>query len=209
MGSSNVLGSVEKGAQAGEVDTHYLRFLADSFCLWQYDGEIIIDPGAFQRYASESPATAAAREHSPVRRRVYSSTSSTGSDVGDIESNRFGDESLWVDYENIDPKARESLTTHHYFLFPRRVDGFALKQKRWMGFDIEGIKELTWSPDENSAMSQLILPRRDIEIIKALSSKHAVGNTKQWGADFIPGKGEGQVFLLHGPPGTGKTYTVE
>jgi replication-associated recombination protein RarA len=94
-------------------------------------------------------------------------------------------------------------------LVTRRVDGFALKQKRWMGFDIEGIEELTWSPDENSAMSQLILPRRDIEIIKALSSRHMAGNTKQWGADFIPGKGEGQVFLLHGPPGTGKTYTVE
>jgi len=91
----------------------------------------------------------------------------------------------------------------------RRVNGFALKQKRWMGFDIEGMEELTWTSDENSAMSQLILPRRDIEIIKALSSRHVAGNTKQWGADFIPGKGEGQVFLLHGPPGTGKTYTVE
>lgn len=27
-------------------------------------------------------------------------------------------------------------------------------------------------------------------------------------ADFIKGKGEGQIFLLHGPPGTGKTLTA-
>lgn len=67
-----------------------------------------------------------------------------------------------------------------------------------MGFDIEGFKPLIWSPDDISAMSQLILPLRDIEIIKALSAKHAVENTTRWGADFIPGKGEGQVFLLHG-----------
>lgn len=27
-------------------------------------------------------------------------------------------------------------------------------------------------------------------------------------ADFIQGKGEGQILLLHGPPGTGKTLTA-
>jgi len=30
-----------------------------------------------------------------------------------------------------------------------------------------------------------------------------------WTADFIQSKGEGQIFLLHGPPGVGKTYTAE
>ncbi|KAL1966651.1 hypothetical protein VTN77DRAFT_4062 [Rasamsonia byssochlamydoides] len=31
----------------------------------------------------------------------------------------------------------------------------------------------------------------------------------QFPADFIEGKGEGQIFLLHGPPGVGKTLTAE
>jgi len=42
-------------------------------------------------------------------------------------------------------------------------------------------------------------------IIKAIS--HPQNRT--WKLDFIQGKGEGQIVLLHGPPGVGKTYTVE
>lgn len=29
-----------------------------------------------------------------------------------------------------------------------------------------------------------------------------------WSADFVKGKGEGLIFLLHGKPGVGKTYTA-
>jgi SpoVK/Ycf46/Vps4 family AAA+-type ATPase len=31
-------------------------------------------------------------------------------------------------------------------------------------------------------------------------------SAKSWGADFIENKGEGQIFLLHGSPGVGKTF---
>lgn len=49
------------------------------------------------------------------------------------------------------------------------------------------------------------------EMIKALVYKFAdSGSSKKpsqpWGADFIENKGEGQIFLLHGGPGVGKTY---
>jgi ATP-dependent Lon protease len=54
------------------------------------------------------------------------------------------------------------------------------------------------------------------EDIKQTVRKLAVNNynkkktsiEKQFSADFIKGKGEGQVFLLHGPPGVGKTCTA-
>ena len=31
---------------------------------------------------------------------------------------------------------------------------------------------------------------------------------KPWVADLVAGKGEGKIFLLHGKPGVGKTYTA-
>lgn len=50
-------------------------------------------------------------------------------------------------------------------------------------------------------------------ILKALVFKYGTGEssgnkaaTKAWSADFIENKGEGQIFLLHGSPGVGKTY---
>jgi len=75
-------------------------------------------------------------------------------------------------------------------------------------FDIECINDINWSPEGDDPMSKLILGSTDIDILKALSRTHGNKAPNVWSADFIPGKGEGQIFLLHGPPGTGKTYTV-
>ncbi|KAK0644823.1 hypothetical protein DIS24_g8468 [Lasiodiplodia hormozganensis] len=33
--------------------------------------------------------------------------------------------------------------------------------------------------------------------------------SRTWSADYVKGKGEGLIFLLHGKPGVGKTYTAE
>lgn len=85
---------------------------------------MIIDPAAYQRYAYEA--------HDRYRvvppgyaRSVYSGPSS------DAEDEHLDDELRWDGYESIDPKRQKSLTEHDYFLIPRRIDGFALKQKSW------------------------------------------------------------------------------
>lgn len=44
--------------------------------------------------------------------------------------------------------------------------------------------------------------------VRALSARQNKA-ARSWSADFIEGKGSGQIILLHGPPGVGKTYTVE
>lgn len=36
----------------------------------------------------------------------------------------------------------------------------------------------------------------------------SLGENRYWSADFVKGKGEGLIFLLHGKPGVGKTYTA-
>jgi SpoVK/Ycf46/Vps4 family AAA+-type ATPase len=52
-----------------------------------------------------------------------------------------------------------------------------------------------------------MMPHRRKELIKALVK----GNRKEYARfdDFIRGKGQGLIMMLHGPPGTGKTLTAE
>ena len=65
-------------------------------------------------------------------------------------------------------------------------------------------------PDRNP-FARLVMPNERKMMIKALvykytDPKYAGGHSQVWGADFIKNKGEGQVFLLHGGPGVGKTF---
>ena len=79
-------------------------------------------------------------------------------------------------------------------------------------------------------MDKLVISDENKHMIKASQSpsSHVVANSmtdqttvcrdytrgesvkmhKEWSADFIEGKGEGQIFLLHGRPGVGKTLTA-
>jgi hypothetical protein len=68
-------------------------------------------------------------------------------------------------------------------------------------FDAEDISPCEWPREPLDSMSHLVLPpeRDDISVLKALSHHRDSKRTaKGWAADFIQGKGEGQVFLLHG-----------
>lgn len=65
----------------------------------------------------------------------------------------------------------------------------------------------------DDAFNSLVLQDpRTMRILKALVYKFSTsegsgqGAAKAWSADFIENKGEGQIFLLHGSPGVGKTY---
>ena len=59
---------------------------------------------------------------------------------------------------------------------------------------------------ENS-INHLVINDSALETIRALASRRHKA-TENWSVDFIEGKGVGQIILLHGPPGVGKTYTV-
>lgn len=62
-------------------------------------------------------------------------------------------------------------------------------------------------------LKNLVMPDERKKMIQALVYKYtdprfkSAGEDSQvWGADFIENKGEGQIFLLHGGPGVGKTF---
>lgn len=61
---------------------------------------------------------------------------------------------------------------------------------------------------DETIIDTLPIPPARLNMIKALTQKYEQ-KQKTWSADFIQNKGEGQIFLLHGPSGVGKTYTAE
>jgi hypothetical protein len=68
-------------------------------------------------------------------------------------------------------------------------------------------------PETNKeAIQSLVMPQDRKTLIEALVqrfSNHGAAVSevaKPWRADPMEGKGEGQIFLLHGGPGVGKTF---
>jgi hypothetical protein len=51
--------------------------------------------------------------------------------------------------------------------------------------------------NRKNPMDSLIMEDSDKDVLQALTRKYAQGQ-EAWGADFTEGKGEGQIFLLHG-----------
>lgn len=61
------------------------------------------------------------------------------------------------------------------------------------------------------AIENLVMPEERKTMIKALAHRFTNDGTKSkgsqpWLTDHMQNKGEGQIFLLHGGPGVGKTY---
>ena len=67
--------------------------------------------------------------------------------------------------------------------------------------------------NNESAIKNLVMDDNHLKMVKVLTDRFDEGQQRDqssnWSADFIGSKGEGQIFLLHGPPGVGKTYTTE
>jgi DNA replication protein DnaC len=97
------------------------------------------------------------------------------------------------------------LTEAHHLLMCPFIGGYALDDKSWRYFDVSAVKS---ARHDSGALSNLQLEKTKLNIIKAITQQQ-ITTQLDLAVDFIEGKGEGQVILLHGPPGVGKTYTVE
>jgi SpoVK/Ycf46/Vps4 family AAA+-type ATPase len=87
------------------------------------------------------------------------------------------------------------------------IAGFALGEKRWCWFLVDQIHEIEF---DDTAFANLLLPRAQTRLVRALTRQHtATGKQRDTFDDVITNKGKGCIFLLHGPPGVGKTATVE
>ncbi|KAI3015169.1 hypothetical protein CBS147345_5069 [Aspergillus niger] len=123
----------------------------------------------------------------------------------------------WAAYDLLDPRVDKDLELpqspegahHRYLLCSRVLYGLVLKSRTWEELNVAYCQE----PKVNRrAIDSLVMPEARKEMIRALVQKYTDPTpdkrSKSWGADFIENKGEGQIFLLHGSPGVGKTFTA-
>ncbi|KAF7444051.1 SpoVK ATPase AAA+ class [Pyrenophora tritici-repentis] len=91
-------------------------------------------------------------------------------------------------------------------LLPARIRRYGFHNKKWSWLLEKHICEIEWNRDifEN----HLVLPENKKDLIRALITVHA-GKQNAIRTEFMAGKGEGLIVLLHGGPGTGKTLTAE
>jgi len=98
----------------------------------------------------------------------------------------------------------ENVTDKHYILCYFKVPGFSLADKKWCWFMLDYIQAVDF---DETAFDALILPDKQKRLIRALATKHTLREDSF--DDVIKEKGKGCIFLLHGPPGVGKTATAE
>ncbi|PGH11582.1 hypothetical protein AJ80_07052 [Polytolypa hystricis UAMH7299] len=88
--------------------------------------------------------------------------------------------------------------------FPARIRGYSLTNKRWGYVLIDDLEEIKW---DGECFNKLQIDAQHKEVIRRLVSSHRASSSNF--DDIIRGKGLGLIFLLYGPPGSGKTMTAE
>ncbi|KAL8792691.1 MAG: hypothetical protein Q9195_004751 [Heterodermia aff. obscurata] len=121
--------------------------------------------------------------------------------------------SKFSDYEDMPVEKTRELTSHQYILCSRSVWAYFMKARGWRLLNVACFSDPSF---DRRMIDTLVMPDERRQMIKALAENHAQGQGcnlasayRPWTADFVEGKGEGKIFLLHGKPGVGKTYTAE
>lgn len=77
---------------------------------------------------------------------------------------------------------------------------------------VKDFQEPTFQQD---MIDKLVMHPARVKTLKALAGNYIRQNIhgqeskgNSWNADFVQGKGQGQIILLHGRPGVGKTCTA-
>jgi DNA polymerase III delta prime subunit len=98
----------------------------------------------------------------------------------------------------------QALTEEQLVTATSSLRGYSLKDKKWLTFYIDAVKEISWNED---AFASLVAPEEQKELILAFAQSQSVNRDRF--DDVIQGKGRGIIMLLSGPPGVGKTLTAE
>ncbi|KAH7053225.1 P-loop containing nucleoside triphosphate hydrolase protein [Macrophomina phaseolina] len=114
----------------------------------------------------------------------------------------------YSDYDSIDLKQAGDLTDLQYMLCWSHVYGFSFQDRTYDLFAVHGLREATFNKD---MIKDLIVADATKKMVMALCEVYDRNDQENnlFPTDLIRGKGEGRIILLHGAPGTGKTFTAE
>ncbi|KAF3801312.1 hypothetical protein GCG54_00005468 [Colletotrichum gloeosporioides] len=98
-------------------------------------------------------------------------------------------------------------------LLPSKVASYVFRTRTWEDIYIRNLSEPRF---EENMIKHLIMSDSRLMTLKALAKSFArttqhgeAMKEDRWSADFVRGKGNGLILLLHGKPGVGKTCTAE
>jgi hypothetical protein len=135
---------------------------------------------------------------------------STGRVIVDIDALRVVDPNLfgiisssnrYSDDDEDEASALNSIADVDLWRTSPYLYGFSFSAKAWGRLLVTGLSEIQWRDD---SFDKLVLPTEEKEMVRALVEHNSGTFT-----DIVDGKGGGCIFLLHGPPGQGKTLTAE
>ncbi|KAJ9633333.1 hypothetical protein H2204_007050 [Knufia peltigerae] len=241
----------------------YIRLCQPSYMVYQGDtiataasqsrkvnGRVMIDSQTF--YTDGELADKVLRLKVPTEDGIIVSETSSGSESSALSDSRYHNRRKrrnyrrrirdykkmpnrvrgMAEYDLVRP-GKTQFKEEHLMLFPSRVWGFVLRERRWYLLNIENLKNPVF---QENIIDDLVLKDEAKNLIQALSNTHtstaAEGEPKDdddgdttttttttnnnnnnsfghFSADIIRNKGEGRIFLLHGKPGVGKTSTAE
>ncbi|KAI0535190.1 P-loop containing nucleoside triphosphate hydrolase protein [Xylaria digitata] len=88
--------------------------------------------------------------------------------------------------------------------FPALVPAFSLRNKEWWWLITDNLRDVNWNA---AAFGSLQLEPNKKDLVQSLVRGHK--HKSIMFDDVMSGKGQGLIFLFHGKPGLGKTFTAE
>jgi len=176
----------------------------------QIKGRVIVDPVGF---VGEFPAfrDTITTQHATHNREVPEDSTRPSFRLP------FGSVPKVIEIDGAVNEESQDLSDELLMTCPPLIAAFSFSLKRWGLILVRGVEDIRW---EGESFDHLQLAETYKTIIKRVVAGHQSRNQAAAAEaseesendhrfdDFISSKGRGIVFLLHGPPGTGKTMTA-